>query len=49
LKNEGILRNRLKVLASVTNAKVFLEVQKEFGNFDKYIWEFVGNITLQNN
>ena len=49
LQNEGIVRNRLKVAASVTNAKAFLEVQKEFGSFDKYIWEFVGNITLQNN
>jgi DNA-3-methyladenine glycosylase I len=49
LRNEGIVRNRLKVEASVTNAKAFLEVQKEFGSFDKYIWEFVGNITLKNN
>ena len=49
LQNEGIVRNRLKVAASVTNAKAFLEVQKEFGSFDKYILEFVGNITLQNN
>ena len=49
LQNEGIVRNRLKVAASVTNAKAFLEVQKEFGSFDKYIWEFVGNITLKNN
>jgi DNA-3-methyladenine glycosylase I len=49
LQNEGIVRNRLKVAASVTNAKAFLDVQKEFGSFDKYIWEFIGNITLQNN
>ena len=49
LWNEGIVQNRLKVAASVTKAKAFLEVQKEFGSFDKYIWEFVGNITLQNN
>jgi DNA-3-methyladenine glycosylase I len=49
LQNEGIVRNRLKVWASVTNAKAFLEVQKEFGSFDKYIWKFVDNITLQNN
>lgn len=49
LRNEGIVRNRLKVAASVTNAKVFLEVQKEFGSFDKYVWGFVGNVTLQNN
>ena len=43
------MRNRLKVAASVTNAKAFLEVQKEFGSFDKYVWCFVGNVTLQNN
>jgi DNA-3-methyladenine glycosylase I len=49
LQNEGIVRNHLKVAASVTNTKAFLEVQKEFGSFDKYIWEFVENITLQNN
>lgn len=48
LQNEGIVRNRLKVAASVTNAKAFLEVQKEFGSFDKYIWGFVGNQTIQN-
>ena len=46
LRNKGIVRNRLKVTASVTKAKAFLEVQKEFGSFDKYIWKFVGNITL---
>ncbi|MCC2679168.1 MAG: DNA-3-methyladenine glycosylase [Pseudobdellovibrio sp.] len=42
LKNEGIVRNRLKISSTVTNAKCFLEVQKEFGSFDKYIWSFVG-------
>lgn len=42
LKNEGIVRNRLKVDAVVLNAKAYLEVQKEFGSFDKYIWGFVG-------
>jgi DNA-3-methyladenine glycosylase I len=41
LQNEGIIRNRLKVAASVNNAKRFLEVQQEFGSFDKYIWSFV--------
>lgn len=40
LKNEGIVRNRLKIEATITNAKVVLEVQKEFGSFDKYIWQF---------
>ncbi|MEM7105536.1 MAG: DNA-3-methyladenine glycosylase I [Bacteroidota bacterium] len=42
LQNEGIVRNKLKVKAAVTNAKAYLEVQKEFGSFDKYIWQFVG-------
>jgi DNA-3-methyladenine glycosylase I len=48
LQNPGIVRNRLKVAASVTNAKAFLEVQKEFGSFDKYVWSFVGGKTLKN-
>jgi DNA-3-methyladenine glycosylase I len=42
------VRNRLKVPASVTNAKAFLEVQKEFGSFDKYIWCFIVGKTLKN-
>ncbi|HEY5692785.1 MAG TPA: DNA-3-methyladenine glycosylase I [Cyclobacteriaceae bacterium] len=42
LLNPGIVRNRLKVNAAVSNAKRFMEVQKEFGSFDKYIWSFVG-------
>ena len=41
LLDPGIIRNRLKVFAAVNNAKRFLEVQKEFGSFDKYIWSFV--------
>jgi DNA-3-methyladenine glycosylase I len=41
LQDPGIVRNRLKVNAAVNNAKRFLEVQKEFGSFDKYIWSFV--------
>ena len=41
LKNEGIIRNRLKINATVQNAISFLEVKKEFGSFDKYIWSFV--------
>lgn len=41
LQNEGLIRNRLKIAASVNNAKCFLEVQKEFGSFDRYIWSFV--------
>ena len=49
LQNAGIIRNRLKIRSSILNAQKFLEIQKEFGSFDKYILEFVGNITLQNN
>jgi DNA-3-methyladenine glycosylase I len=42
MQNEGIIRNRLKILSAVKNAKAFLEVQKEFGSFDRYVWQFVG-------
>jgi DNA-3-methyladenine glycosylase I len=41
LRNEGIVRNRLKIDAAVLNAKAFLEAQREFGSFDRYIWQFV--------
>ncbi len=43
LKDEGIIRNKLKVHAAVNNAKKFLEVQKEFGTFDSFIWSFVNH------
>lgn len=43
LQNPGIIRNRLKIEATVNNARRFLEVQQEFGSFSKYIWGFVGN------
>lgn len=42
LKNEGIVRNRLKVEGAVKNARAFLAVQEEFGSFDAYVWQFVG-------
>jgi len=42
LHDPGIIRNRLKVDAAVTNAQAFLAVQKEFGSFDRYVWQFVG-------
>jgi DNA-3-methyladenine glycosylase I len=42
LSDAGIVRNRLKVAAAVTNAKAFLKVQEEFGSFDLYVWRFVG-------
>ncbi|MFH1589359.1 MAG: DNA-3-methyladenine glycosylase I [archaeon] len=48
LLNPGIIRNRLKVGAAITNAKAFLEVQKEFGSFDKYMWNFVGGKPIKN-
>ncbi|MGA7294027.1 MAG: DNA-3-methyladenine glycosylase I [Terriglobales bacterium] len=42
LGNEGIIRNRLKIASAIQNAKAFLAVQKEFGSFDRYVWQFVG-------
>jgi DNA-3-methyladenine glycosylase I len=42
LKNTGIIRNRLKIESAATNAQAFLAVQKEFGSFDRYVWQFVG-------
>lgn len=47
LANEGIVRNRLKVEAAVRNASAFLDVQREFGTFDSYIWRFVGGRPIQ--
>ena len=48
LLNEGIIRNRLKIASAIRNANAFLAVQKEFGSFDKYIWDFVGGKPLIN-
>jgi DNA-3-methyladenine glycosylase I len=48
LQNAGIVRNRLKVEAAVTNAQKFLEVQAEFGSFDQFIWQFVDGKPKQN-
>ena len=42
MRNQGIIRNRLKILSVVKNAKAFLQVQSEFGSFDRYVWQFVG-------
>jgi DNA-3-methyladenine glycosylase I len=44
LGNAGIVRNRLKIAATISNAKAFLTVKKEFGSFDHYIWQFVGGL-----
>lgn len=48
LKNEGIIRNEKKIRAAKTNAKAFLQIQKEFGSFAKYQWAFVGNKPIIN-
>jgi DNA-3-methyladenine glycosylase I len=48
LANSEIIRNRLKINAAITNAGAFLQVQKEFGSFDRYIWQFVNGKTIQN-
>src|SRR5204863_7331717 len=48
LRNDGIVRNRLKIAATIENAKRFLEVRKEFGTFDAFLWTFVGGEPIQN-
>ena len=48
LADPGIVRNRLKIAATIRNATAFLEVQKEFGTFDKYLWQFIGGKPRQN-
>src|SRR4030043_36615 len=48
LTNSEIIRNRLKINATITNARAFLQVQKEFGSFDNYIWQFVNGRPVQN-
>jgi DNA-3-methyladenine glycosylase I len=48
LRDEGIIRNKLKIDATIGNARAFLEVQKEFGSFDTYIWQFVNGSPSQN-
>lgn len=48
IKNPGIIRNRRKIEASISNAKSFLKIQKEFGSFDKFIWRFVNNKQIIN-
>ncbi len=47
LANPGIIRNRLKVNSAIQNAKAFLQIQREFGTFDAYIWQFVGGQPIQ--
>jgi DNA-3-methyladenine glycosylase I len=48
LKDQGIVRNNLKIRAAVHNAKRFLEIQKEFGSFDRYLWGFTGGKPIRN-
>jgi DNA-3-methyladenine glycosylase I len=48
MKNEGIVRNRLKIESVITNATAFIDVQREFGSFDSYIWKFVGGKQIVN-
>jgi DNA-3-methyladenine glycosylase I len=48
LGDAGIVRNRLKIVAAIENAKTFLAVRKEFGTFDAYLWRFVGGKPIQN-
>jgi len=49
LNNKGIVRNKLKIRASINNAGHFLEIQEEFGSFDRYIWNFIDNKPVVNN
>lgn len=48
MNNENIIRNQLKIRAAVNNAQQFMEIQKEYGSFDKYIWQFTGYKTIVN-
>jgi len=48
LANPEIVRNRLKIAAAIRNAEAYLDVQKEFGSFDAYVWRFVGGRPVQN-
>ncbi len=47
MADAGIVRNRLKIQAAITNAQKFLQVQQEFGTFDRYVWQFVGGKTFR--
>jgi DNA-3-methyladenine glycosylase I len=48
LADPGIVRNRLKIISAIRNARVFLDIQEEFGSFDAYLWRFVGGRPIQN-
>ncbi len=49
INDAGIIRNRLKIKGAIINAQKYLEIQKEFGSFDKYIWQFTNHNTIHNN
>lgn len=49
VENAGIIRNRLKIKAAISNAVAFMKIQEEFGSFKKYIWQFVNDKPIQNN
>lgn len=49
MQDVGIVRNRLKIVSAINNAKVFLKIQKEFGSFDAYVWSFTKGKTIRNN
>ncbi len=48
LQNSGIIRNKLKIKSAIKNAKVFLQIQQEFGSFSTYLWQFVNNKPIKN-
>jgi DNA-3-methyladenine glycosylase I len=48
MQNTGIIRNRLKIKGTITNARLFLEIQQEFGSFDTYIWQFTNGQVINN-
>ncbi|TXT56367.1 MAG: DNA-3-methyladenine glycosylase [Promethearchaeota archaeon] len=48
MENKGIIRNELKIRSSITDAKIFMEIQDEFGSFDTYIWDFVSGFPIHN-
>ena len=48
MQNTGIIRNQLKIRSTIKNAELFLDIQKEYGSFDSYIWQFTGGTTIVN-
>lgn len=48
MQDAGIIRNQLKIRATISNAQAFIKIQNEFGSFDKYVWQFVDNKTIKN-